>query len=98
MVLYMSDSENFTKIYEDTQDYGRVQFVKKIEELEDQIMYLEEDLCNCQNELETYMGYEQEIDDIMQDIGDFMFKLKLDKCYTKELEEFIKNYGGDLFN
>lgn len=103
---------HFESIYQATKDFGRVQFVEKIEDLENKIDSLEEtidelerdkenleedyrDLCD---DLEEYKGYEEEVDDIHKDIAWFMFKLRMDKCYTKELEEFIKYYGGDLFN
>lgn len=103
---------HFEMICQATKDFGRVQFVEKIEDLENKIDSLEEtidelerdkenleedyrDLCD---ELEEYKGYEEEIENIHKDIECFMFKLRMDKCYTKALEEFIKNYGGELFD
>lgn len=104
--------EHFEHIYQETKDFGRVQFVEKIQQLEDVIEdldeeitelemdkdNLEEDYNNLYDELEECKDYEKEVDDIHKDIEWFMFKLRMDKCYTKELEEFIKNYGGELFN
>lgn len=105
-------SSHFEQIFENTKDFGRVQFVEKIEDLENKIDSLEEtidelerdkedledDYNNLCYELEEYEDYEKEVDDIHKDIEWFMFKLRMDKCYTKALEEFIKNYGGELFN
>ena len=48
-------------------------------------------------ELETQKGYEESLKEIENNINNFMFKLKLDGCYTKELEEFINDYGRGLF-
>ena len=104
--------EHFEHIYQETKDFGRVQFVEKIQQLEDIIEdldeeitelemdkeSLEEDYNNLYDELEEYKGCEEEVENIHKDIEWFMFKLRMDKCYTKELEEFIKNYGGELFN
>lgn len=89
---------HFESIYQATKDFGRVQFVEKIESLENIIDSLEEEIQDLYIERTEYEGYEKEVDDIHKDIEWFIFKLKLDKCYTKELEEFIKNYGGELFN
>ena len=105
-------NEHFESIYQATQDFGRVQFVEKIEDLENKIdsleetIYelerdkedLEEDYNNLYDELEEYKGYEEEVDDIHKDIEWFMFKLRMDKCYTPELATFIEQYGGELFN
>ena len=89
---------HFESIYQATKDFGRVQFVEKIESLENIIDSLEEEIQDLYIERTEYEGYEKEVDDIHKDIELFMFKLRMDKCYTKELEEFIKNYGGELFN
>ena len=103
---------HFEMIYQATKDFGRVQFVEKIEDLENKIDSLEEtidelemdkesledDYNNLYDELEECKYYEKEVDNIYKDLEWFMFKLRMDKCYTKELEEFIKNYGGELFN
>lgn len=103
---------HFEMIYQETKDFGRVQFVEKIEDLENKIDSLEEtidelemdkesledDYNNLYDELDGCKYYEQEVKDIHKYIEWFMFKLRMDKCYTKELEEFIKNYGGELFN
>lgn len=103
---------HFEMIYQETKDFGRVQFVEKIEDLENKIDSLEdvvdelerdkedleEDYNNLYDELEDYKDWEKEVEDIGKNIETFMFKLKLDKCYTKELEEFIRRFGGELFN
>ena len=97
-------NEHFERLYQETQDFGRVQFVEKIEDLENKIEVLEnniesleEDCRDYENNISTYEGYEEQIDSIYNDIETFMYKLKMDKCYTKELEIFIKHFGGDLF-
>lgn len=104
--------EHFEHIYQETKDFGRVQFVEKIQQLEDIVddldgeitelemdkESLEDDYNDLYDELEEYKGYEKEVESIHKDIEVFMFKLRMDKCYTKELEEFIKYYGGELFN
>lgn len=103
---------HFEMIYQATQDFGRVQFVEKIEDLENKIDSLEEtidelerdkedleeDYNNLYDELEDYKDWEKEVEHISKDIEYFMFKLKLDKCYTPELATFIEQYGGELFN
>ena len=103
---------HFEMIYQATQDFGRVQFVEKIEDLENKIDSLEEtidelerdkenleedygDLCDA---LEEYKDYEDYVDSLHKDIEWFMFKLRMDKCYTPELATFIEQYGGELFN
>ena len=96
--------KNFDEVYESTKDFGRTQFVReiimlqnKIKELEDINSSMELELEETKTELETQKGYEEELTEIKNNIKDFMFKLKLDKCYTKELEEFINDYGRGLF-
>lgn len=96
--------EEFDEVYESTKDFGRTQFVReiiklqnKINELEDINSSIELELEDRITELEIQKGYEEELTEMKNKINDFMFKLKLDKCYTKELEEFINNYGRGLF-
>lgn len=89
---------HFESIYQATKDFGRVQFVEKIESLENIIDSLEEEIQDLYIERTKYDGYEQYVEDLHKDIETFMFKLKIDKCYTKELEEFIRRFGGELFN
>ena len=98
------DEVYFNEVYESTKDFGRTQFVReiirlqnKIKELEDINSSLELEIEEKITEIETQKGYEESLEEIENNINDFMFKLKLDKCYTKELEEFINNYGGGLF-
>lgn len=78
-----------TEIFNELQD--------KIESLEDINSSLELELAEKITELETQKGYEEELTEMENKIKDFMFKLKLDGCYTKELEEFITSYGKGLF-
>lgn len=78
-----------TEIFNELQD--------KIESLENINSSLELELEEKITEIETQKGYEEELTEMENKIKDFMFKLKLDKCYTKELEEFINNYGRGLF-
>lgn len=99
-----NELKEFDEIYESTKDFGRTQFVReiiklqnKINELEDINSSIELELEDRITELEIQKGYEEELTEMKNKINDFMFKLKLDKCYTKELEEFINNYGKGLF-
>ena len=99
-----SELKEFNEVYESTADFGRTQFVKeiiklqnKINELEDINSSIELELEETITELEIQKGYEEELTEMENKIKDFMFKLKLDGCYTKELEEFINNYGRGLF-
>lgn len=78
-----------TEIFNELQD--------KIESLEDINSSLELELEDTLTSLENQKGYEEELIEMKNKIKDFMFKLKLDECYTKELEEFINNYGRGLF-
>ena len=94
----------FDEVYESTKDFGRTQFVReiimlqnKIKELESINSSMELELEEKITELETQKGYEEELIEMKNNIKDFMFKLKLDGCYTKELEEFINDYGRGLF-
>ena len=98
------DELYFNEVYESTKDFGRTQFVReiimlqnKIKELEDINSSMELELEEKITEMETQKGYEEELTEMKNNIKDFMFKLKLDKCYTKELKEFINNYGRGLF-
>ena len=99
-----SGLKEFNEVYESTANFGRTQFVReiiklqnKIKELEDINSSMELELEEKITELETQKGYEEELTEIKNNIKDFMFKLKLDGCYTKELEEFINDYGRGLF-
>ena len=74
-----------------------IELQDKIESLEDINSSMELELEEKITELETQKGYEEELIEMKNNIKDFMFKLKLDKCYTKELEEFINDYGRGLF-
>ena len=74
-----------------------IELQDKIESLEDINSSMELELEEKITELETQKGYEEELIEMKNNIKDFMFKLKLDKCYTKELEEFINYYGRGLF-
>lgn len=74
-----------------------IELQDKIESLGDINSSMELELEETKTELETQKGYEEELTEMKNNIRDFMFKLKLDKCYTKELEEFINNYGKGLF-
>lgn len=98
------DEVYYNEVYESTKDFGRTQFVRditklqnKINELEDINSSLELELEDTLTSLENQKGFEEELTEMENKINDFMFKLKLDKCYTKELEEFINNYGRGLF-
>ena len=99
-----NELKEFDEVYEYTKDFGRTQFVReiiklqnKINELEDINSSIELELEETITELETQKGYEEELTEMENKIKDFMFKLKLDGCYTKELEEFITSYGKGLF-
>lgn len=99
-----SELKEFNEVYESTKDFGRTQFVReiirlqnKIKELEDINSSMELELEEKITELETQKGYEEELTEMKNNIKDFMFKLKLDGFYTKELEEFITSYGKGLF-
>lgn len=99
-----SELKEFDEVYESTKDFGRTQFVREITKLQDKIESLEDinsslelELEDTLTSLENQKGFEEELTEIKNNIKDFMFKLKLDKCYTKELEEFINNYGKGLF-
>ena len=86
-----SELKEFNEVYESTADFGRTQFVREIIRLQNKIKELED--INSSLELEI----EEKITEMEIKIKDFMFKLKLDGCYTKELEEFITSYGKGLF-
>lgn len=99
-----SELKEFDEIYESTKDFGRTQFVREIAKLQNKINELEDinssielELEDKITELEIQKGYEEELTEMKNNIKDFMFKLKLDGCYTKELQEFITNYGKGLF-
>lgn len=98
------DEVYYNEVYESTKDFGRTQFIReiimlqnKIKELESINSSMELELAEKITELETQKSYEEELIEMKNNIRYFMFKLKLDGCYTKELEEFINNYGRGLF-
>ena len=79
----------------------KAELIEKIEELEEKIEHLENDVDYWQKEYEIL---DEELDKVnsqledmiiengIKDINNFIWKLKLDNLYSKELENFLCNY------
>ena len=75
-----------------------IEIIKELEEknsnLENDVDYWQEEYNDIEEQLENAFNQikDMDISNGIKDINNFIWKLKLDKLYTKELDNFINNY------
>lgn len=75
-----------------------IEIIKELEEknsnLENDVDYWQEEYNDIEEQLENAFNQikDMDINNGIKDINNFIWKLKLDKLYTKELDNFINNY------
>ena len=67
---------------------------EKIETLENDVDYWQKEYNDLDEQLDEVNSQLEELEyyDGIKDIDNFIWRLKLDNLYTKELEKFIENY------
>lgn len=79
----------------------KAELIELIKELEDKVEELENDVDYWQEEYNDMEEQKEELDEQLadmeiangiKDINNFIWKLKLDNLYSRELEEFINIY------